>query len=78
MKKGSSRLKRICFDRSTIFVVQIPFARCCDYSTGQRKAIAVEIVSSSRPNNVQELRPKTGDTEKVTINPGFVQMEGST
>jgi len=59
-------------------MVQIPFARCCDYSTGQRKAITVEIVSSSRPNNVQQLRPKIGDTKKITINLGFVQMEGST
>ena len=26
------------------------------------------------PNNVHELRPKTGDTEKVTINLGFVDL----
>ena len=26
------------------------------------------------PNNVQELRPKTGDTEKITINLGFVDL----
>jgi len=25
-------------------------------------------------NNVQELRPKTGDTEKITINLGFVDL----
>jgi Arc/MetJ-type ribon-helix-helix transcriptional regulator len=26
------------------------------------------------PNNVQELRPKTADTEKITINLGFVDL----
>ena len=26
------------------------------------------------PNNVHELRPKTGDTEKITINLGFVDL----
>ncbi len=26
------------------------------------------------PSNVQELRPKTGDTEKITINLGFVDL----
>ena len=26
------------------------------------------------PNNIQELRPKTGDTEKITINLGFVDL----
>ena len=25
-------------------------------------------------NNVHELRPKTGDTEKITINLGFVDL----
>jgi Arc/MetJ-type ribon-helix-helix transcriptional regulator len=29
---------------------------------------------TSMPNNVQELRPKTGDTEKITINLGFVDL----
>ena len=26
------------------------------------------------PNNIHELRPKTGDTEKITINLGFVDL----
>ena len=26
------------------------------------------------PNNVHELRPKVGDTEKITINLGFVDL----
>ena len=29
---------------------------------------------NNMPSNVQELRPKTGDTEKITINLGFVDL----
>src|SRR5512135_1050696 len=60
--------------RTAVRLFSSPGSRLCL----EKNALAIQIPSnwmvSPMPNNLHELRPKAGDTEKITINLGFVDL----